>query len=85
MTTAKTGQHTTALWQLFSNRSTNAKNATRLTTLLSTKPGVYGTVKNQSEVPRGLLLDALKKETNLHASDDFAASTLCDVVQIALR
>ena len=70
-----------SLWNGFSKRGAKRR-AGRLTTLLSTRAGLHGSYADGTEVPRGLLVDALKRESNL-VSTQYSGS-LCSVLEIEL-
>ncbi len=63
------------LWNGFANKATSGKPG-RLQTLLSTKEGVHGSPDRKTEVPRSSLLNALKDNSDLHNTEDFAADEL---------
>lgn len=70
------------LWERFAKRSKTGK---RMTAVLSTMPGKHGKARNDTEVPRKPLLDALQAETDLHNSDSYrkgAKPELCRVIPI---
>ncbi len=55
-----------SLWKRFTKRGTGANN---LMTFLSTERGHHGSTRNDTEVPRGPLVDALKEESRLKSTD----------------
>lgn len=59
-----------SLWALFANKGGDHKHG-RLETLCSTKAGKHGNVKSGTEVPRHLLVDELKKESDFLSTEDF--------------
>jgi hypothetical protein len=66
------------LWGLFGKRTTDATDENRLTSLMSTMPGKHGATESRTEVPRGTLVEALKKDSNLFSTDrDLAPADLC--------
>jgi hypothetical protein len=71
-----------SLWNGFLTRSTSRKPG-RLQTLLSTKVGVHGSADRKTEVPRTSLLNALKDNSDLHNTEDFAADELRESVTLA--
>lgn len=63
------------LWNGFSHRATRST-AGRLKTLLSTLDGVHGNEENKTEVPRRTLLSALREDSDLLDTQDFAPDEL---------
>ena len=61
------------LWGLFKNRSPK-QSATRLLSLMSTMEGKHGTESKHTEVPRGSLVTALKKETDFFTTESLSKS-----------
>jgi hypothetical protein len=57
------------LWEGFKNRSTKATSK-RLKTFVSTMAGKHGKAASNTEVPRRTLVDALKKNTDFHTTQD---------------
>jgi beta-lactamase superfamily II metal-dependent hydrolase len=71
------------LWNGFTRRSGSRKPG-RLQTLLSTKEGVHGSPDRKTEVPRRPLLRALRENSDLMSTEDFAADVLREPVTIDL-
>ena len=71
------------LWNNFDRRS-SARKAGRLRTLLSTKAGVHGHPESRTEVPRRSLLRALRENSDLKNTEDYAADTLREAVTMDL-
>jgi L-ascorbate metabolism protein UlaG (beta-lactamase superfamily) len=63
------------LWNLFEKKDSENKKD-RLTCLLSTKEGKHGSVSKGTEVPRSILVNELKKNTNLRSTQRFAPDKL---------
>jgi hypothetical protein len=55
------------LWNLFKRRSAEP-GPSRLKTLVSTMPGKHGDARSGTEVPRKKLMDALRRESDLHTT-----------------
>ena len=62
------------LWNGF-KRKGDADKAGRLQTMMSTMPGKHGHEKDHTEVPRKSLVDALKKDSDLHSTDALPKET----------
>ena len=62
------------LWNGFTRKGSAAK-ADRLKTMMSTMPGKHGHEKDHTEVPRKSLVDALKKDSELHSTDALPKET----------
>jgi hypothetical protein len=71
-----------SLWNGFSKRGSK-RHAGRLTTLLSTRAGLHGSHVDGTEVPRELLVDTLKRESNFVSTQE--SRSLCSVIEIDLR
>lgn len=65
------------LWERFRHRG--PAGSERLCSILPTLPGVHGEEKNDSEVPRKTLVEALEKETDLIRTDEMAADECQEV------
>jgi hypothetical protein len=70
-----------SMWTLLENRGKPSKKG-RLTSVLSTLPGKHGEEENESEVPRGKLLDELTRESHLHNTDELPPGSLYHEVTI---
>lgn len=73
-----------SMWALFDNKSETETDPDRLKTVMSTLPGKHGHEKDHTEVPRKTLVDALKKESELHSTDALPEGRLCDEIPLAL-
>jgi len=71
------------LWRGFTRKGAASKPG-RLKTLMSTKEGVHGKPANDSEVPRGKLVNALQAESALTATHRFAPDELSRSVKLDL-
>jgi beta-lactamase superfamily II metal-dependent hydrolase len=71
------------LWNGFVKKSSSRKPG-RLRTLLSTKADVHGSTDRKTEVPRSSLLNALRENSDLQNTQDFAADELRESVTIDL-
>ncbi len=69
------------LWSGFSKRG-GERRADRLTTVLSTRVGLHGSHSDGTEVPRALLVDALRRDSTLVSTQSSRA--LCSVLEIDL-
>ena len=70
------------LWNLFKNRSTK-KTPSQLVTVVSTMPGKHGKTANETEVPRRPLVEALKKESDYHTTQDIKSKDgPCEIIKI---
>lgn len=71
------------LWNGFVKKSGRQRPG-RLRTLLSTKEGVHGSADRKTEVPRSSLLRALRENSDLKSTEDFAADVLREPVTVEL-
>ena len=71
------------LWNNFAQKGGTQKKD-RLQTLLSTKPGVHGSVENKSEVPRKVLVDEMLVFSDLMDTSTFKCDELSRLTSIAL-
>ena len=62
-----------SLWKLF-KRKGDAQSPDRLETLCSTKAGKHGSVQSGTEVPRTVLVNELKKESDFKSTEAFTAA-----------
>lgn len=72
------------LWEGFANRDTRKSAARRLTTVMSTKGRVHGSVSRQTEVPRRTLVDALESDSNHLTTQAIRGHTLFRDVEMNL-
>ncbi len=72
-----------SMWKLFKNKSTTAS-AGRLSSTVSTMAGKFGSLAKATEVPRGALIDELKKESNFFTTQDLHGAALSKIFQFAL-
>jgi hypothetical protein len=70
-----------SLWSFFQFKN-EKEGENRLCTLLSTMEGKHGSVKSHTEVPREALLNELKTESNLTATNTYKAGELSRKVVI---
>ncbi|MBI4995959.1 MAG: hypothetical protein HZC22_03490 [Rhodocyclales bacterium] len=73
------------LWQQFAQRGGGTKKQNRLITVLSTRADKHGTVAKGTEVPRTKLVDALRKESELHDTREIPDGQLCDELVIEVK
>jgi len=71
------------LWNVFEKKDTTASHE-RLISLVSTLSGKYGKKSNNSEVPRGPLIDALDKHSEVVMTERFGDDILFEEVAIPL-
>ena len=71
------------LWNLF-KRKKDSPSPTRLRSVVSTMSGKHGSTDNDSEVPRGKLVDALKLESDFFTTQDLKGVKLKKVFTIPL-
>jgi hypothetical protein len=64
-----------SLWNLFKNRSKDAKNVNRLKSLMSTMEHKHGSEASHTEVPRTTLVSALKTQSDLFSTQSLTDST----------
>lgn len=69
------------LWNGFAAKAASRKQG-RLKTLLSTKKGVHGDTANKTEVPRRTLLGALRDNSDLINTEEFAPDALSQAVTL---
>lgn len=69
------------LWNGFANKAGGRKPG-RLKTLLSTEKGVHGSTENKTEVPRRTLLNALRDNSDLTNTEEFAPDALSQTVTL---
>lgn len=72
------------LWRGFTRKGSATKPG-RLKTLMSTKDGVHGKPENDSEVPRGKLVNALQAESALTNTQRYGPEELSQVVKLDLQ
>jgi L-ascorbate metabolism protein UlaG (beta-lactamase superfamily) len=72
------------MWALFDHKSETETDPNRLKTVMSTLPGKHGHEKDHTEVPRKSLVDALRKESELHSTDTLPGNQLCDEIPVEL-
>lgn len=63
-----------SLWNLFKNRSKDAKDARRLKSLMSTMEHKHGSEASQTEVPRTTLVSALKTQSELFTTQSLSGN-----------
>lgn len=73
------------LWKNFRNKSESAADPKRLQSLMSTLEGKHGKPKDGTEVPRTILVDELKKESNLFSTQSLAASMVAHDLEVDVR
>ncbi len=73
-----------SLWGMFRHKSDEEDRSDRLTTLLSTLPGVHGSAQRNTEVPRKKLVEELAKESHLVATNKFKRGQLREDVVVEL-
>lgn len=71
------------LWKLFKRRK-KSSSPTRLRSVVSTMSGKHGSEKNDTEVPRGKLVDALKLESDFFTTQDLKAGKLKEIFTIPI-
>lgn len=71
------------LWKLFKRRK-KTESPTRLRSVVSTLSGKHGSTDNDTEVPRGKLVDALKLESNFFTTQELKAGKLKEPITIPL-
>ncbi|GJG98522.1 hypothetical protein [Cupriavidus pauculus] len=71
------------LWEGFASKGGKSKKG-RLVTLLSTLDHVHGSEERHTEVPRQTLLDALRKESDLHDTRTVREGEFCSVTRFLL-
>jgi hypothetical protein len=71
------------LWNGFARKGSSST-PDRLRTVLSTKAGVHGSVDRKTEVPRTTLLNALRDDSSLVSTEDFAPDVLRKTVTVTL-
>ena len=64
----------TTLWNHFAKRNADPAAANRMMSVVSTLGGFHGHVENDSDVPRGKLVRALKDDTDLGNTEDLPSS-----------
>jgi hypothetical protein len=69
------------LWNGFANKA-GARKQGRLKTLLSTEKGVHGSTENKTEVPRRTLFNALRDNSDLTNTEEFAPDALSQMVTL---
>jgi hypothetical protein len=72
------------LWKAFKNRG-SASTRDRLVTFLSTKEGPHGHRESNTEVPRRTLVKALREESQLTDTQDYARGELVTAQTIHLK
>lgn len=70
-----------SMWELFENRGPKGKKG-RMSSLLSTMAGKHGSTASKTEVPRTSLLQALRKDTDLHDTQDLTTDQLFATVTL---
>jgi hypothetical protein len=73
-----------SLWNLFSRRSEKPA-ADRLTTTVSTMAGKHGDARSGTEVPRKKLIDALKRDSDFHTTQDIKGKEIREVIEVKLN
>lgn len=73
-----------SLWNLFSKKGAQ-ESLGRLKTFVSTMPGKHGDPGKRTEVPRGSLVAALKKESDYFTTEDLKPGALSKAFTINLR
>lgn len=71
------------LWKLFKRRA-KTKSPTRLRSVVSTMSGKHGSTDNDTEVPRGKLVTALKLDSEFFTTQDLPAGKLKEPITIPL-
>lgn len=61
-----------SLWEAFKHKSEKSTDKNRLKTVVSTMEGKHGSQKNNSEVPRRTLVEALKESSEYHTTQTAA-------------
>lgn len=64
-----------SLWNLFKNRSKDAKDANRLKSLMSTMEHKHGSEESRTEVPRTTLVSSLKTQSELFSTQSLTGAT----------
>lgn len=72
-----------SLWELFEHRGP-AHAHDRLQTVVSTMAGKHGSARSGTEVPRGKLVDALKKDSDFFTTQSLKGKKLFEDVEIDL-
>jgi hypothetical protein len=72
------------MWNLLENRGAATRKGRLLTVLSTTVPNKHGSEKNNSEVPRGPLLTALRDQSHLHNTDELPPDKLYTETRVTI-
>jgi hypothetical protein len=72
------------LWEGFERRSSDAQDASRLTTMMSTLEDVHGHAEDRTEVPRETLVGQLQEHSNHHTTQHVPDGAIFNLARIAV-